>query len=106
MPFRTGVATVFRGTESLGDVCYGFNLHDDGRVTGSIVHADCVAPGPAAPRVPNHLLPLAVCKRDLHLSLGDGTGAEFLVVSTLGLIANGRRYEENSRVVRPTEHRV
>ncbi len=96
MDHKKGIATVFRGNEALGVVEYDFNMTDNGRVTGWIVEVKHINLHPMAPRVPPTLLQKSAGAADLHLSLGDGTGVAFLVVTTDGAIVNGRRYQEKA----------
>jgi hypothetical protein len=90
-----GIATVFRGSDALGTVQYSFTLHDDGRVTGTVVHVDHGSLHPSAPRVPPNFLPQSVIENNLHLRLSDGTAVDFLILDTTGRIANGRRRQEH-----------
>ena len=51
-----------------------------------------------APRVPMNFLPQSAgISTDLHLSLGDGTAVDFLVVDLDGRIENGRRRAESAK---------
>jgi len=88
---KKGIATVFRGAESLGKVQYDFILEPNGRVTGTIAHVDWLALPPMAPRVPANLMPSSICETDLHVFLRDGTAVDFFLVNTDGQIENGRR---------------
>ena len=90
-----GVATAFRGSDALGTVQYNFTLHDDGQVTGTVVHVDLVVLHPSAPRVPPNFLPQSsVVETDLYLRVSDGTAVDFLIADTTGRIKNGRRRQE------------
>ena len=90
-----GMAMVVRGADALGTVQYNVTLHDDGRVTGTVVHVvDHVLLHPRAPRVPPHFLPQTGVETELHLRLSDGTAVDFLILDTTGRIANGRRRQE------------
>jgi hypothetical protein len=92
MEFRRGTAKVFRGDELLGDVRYQFSLSDDGSVFGAVEEVKPTAQTVVVPRVPMNFLPQSAgISTDLHLSLGDGTVVEFLVVDLDGRIENGRR---------------
>ena len=88
------IATVFREAGALGTVHYNFTLHDDGRVTGTVVHVDHVLLHPSAPRLPPNFLSQSVGETDLYLRLSDGTAVDFLIADTTGRIENGRRRQE------------
>ena len=95
MEFKRGTASVFRGDDLLGDVRYQFSLSDDGSVFGALEEVRQTALPATAPRVPMNFLPQSAgISTDLHLSLGDGTAVDFLVVDLDGRIENGRRRAE------------
>jgi hypothetical protein len=91
----TGIAMVFRGSDALGGVQYNFAFHENGRVTGTVVHIDHLSLHASAPRVPPNFLPQSGVETDLYLRLSDGIAVDFLIADTTGRIANGRRRQEH-----------
>lgn len=98
MEFRRGTARIFRGDDPLGDVRYQLSLSDDGSVFGAVEEVKHAKQPAFAPRVPMNFLPQAAgLSTDLHLSLGDGTVVDFLIVDLDGRIENGRRRAEEEK---------
>ena len=65
-----GIATVFRGTESLGEAQYWFTVAANGAVTGQVAHVEYLNLHPAAPRIPMTFMPQqAGDATDLSLTL-------------------------------------
>ena len=86
-----GVSKVYRGDELLGKAWYGFRLHQDGSVTGSVTEVSFRGGPPGFPQVPqtfrDHERGVSA---DLRIQLEDGRWVEFRCAHSSGEITSGR----------------